>query len=126
MSEADKLDLNEELLYNESEMDELKKTIEVLKEQKDELLQSKLPSNTDRYAVDYVKTLGEHDLSYMTTREVFDNDINYRRHYTKNGEDLLSVRMLNAVIRKYFPKAKVNHSNKLKKNTYFWVFDAEE
>ena len=126
MSEADKLDLNEELLYNESEMDELKKTIEVLKEQKDELLQSKLPSNTDRYAVDYVKTLGEHDLSYMTTREVFDNYINYRRHYTKNGEDLLSVRMLNAVIRKYFPKAKVNHSNKLKKNTYFWVFDAEE
>ena len=109
MSEADKLDLNEELLYNESEMDELKKTIEVLKEQKDELLQSKLPSNTDRYAVDYVKTLGEHDLSYMTTREVFDNYINYRRHYTKNGEDLLSVRMLNAVIRKYFPKAKVNH-----------------
>ena len=126
MSEADKLDLNEELLYNESEMDELKKTIEVLKEQKDELLQSKLPSNTDRYAVDYVKTLGEHDLSYMTTREVFDNYINYRRHYTKNGEDLLSVRMLNAVIRKYFPSAKVNHSNKLKKNTYFWVFDAEE
>jgi len=126
MDEKDKLDIDEELLYNETEMEDLKKTIAVLKEQKDELIQTKLPSNTDKYAIDYIKTLNEHDLSYLTTKEVFDKYIEYRRHYTKNGENLLSVRMLNAVIRKYFPKAKVNHSNKLKKNTYFWVFDSDE
>mgnify|MGYP006988877239 CR=1 FL=1 len=127
MDEKEKeLDIDEELLYNENEMEDLKKTIAVLKEQKDELIQNKLPSNTDKYAVDYVKTLNEHDLSYLTTKEVFDNYLAYRRHYTKNGENLLSVRMLNSVIRKYFPRARVNHSNKLKKNTYFWVFDYED
>lgn len=118
--------IDEELMYNDNEMEDLKKTIAVLQEQKDELLQMKLPANVDKYAVDFVKTLNEHDLSYLTTKEVFDNYLMYRRHYTKNGEDLLSVRMLNAVIRKYFPKARVNHSNKSGKNTYFWVFNFED
>lgn len=116
----------EEVLYNEAEMEELKKTISLLKEQQDELIQTKLPSNTDKFAIDYVKSLNEHDISYLTTKEVFDNYLEYRRHYTENGEKLLSVRMLNSVIRKYFPKARLNHSNKLKKNTYYWVFDSDE
>jgi len=34
--------------------------------------------------------------------------------------------MLNAVIRTYLPKAKISHSNKLRKNNYFWTFDYEE
>ena len=115
--------IDEELMYNDNEMEDLKKTIAVLQEQKDELIQMKLPANVDKYAIDYAKTLTENELSYMTTKEVFENYINYRRHYTQNGENLLSVRMLNAVIRKYFPRARVNHSNKSGKNTYFWVFD---
>lgn len=115
----------EELFTNE-EMEDLQKTIEVLKEQQNDIIQSNLPSNVDRYAIDYVRTLGEHDLSYLSTKQVFDNFLDYRRRFTRNGEDLLSVRMLNAVIRNYFPKAKINHSNKLKKNTYFWVFDYGE
>lgn len=112
-----------ENLYSDAEMEDLEKTISVLKEQKNDIIQSKLPSNVDRYAIDYVKTLDEHDISYLTTREVFDNYLEYRRRFTVNGEHLLSVRMLNSVIRKYFPRARVNHSNKSKKNTYFWVFD---
>lgn len=118
--------LDEDLMYNDTEMEELKKTIAVLKEQRDDLIQNKLPANVDKYAIDFVKELDEHDISYLTTKEVFEKYIAYRRHYTKNGEELLSVRMLNSVIRKYFPKARINHSNKLGKNTYFWVFDFED
>ncbi len=118
--------MEEEKLYTEEEYENLKNTIKILEEQQSELIQAKLPANVDRYAIDFVKTLDEHDISYLTTKEVFDKYINYRRRYTENGEDLLSVRMLNSVIRKYFPKARVNHSNKLKKNTYFWVFDMGE
>lgn len=118
--------IEEDLMYNESEMEELKKTIAVLQEQRDDLIQMKLPANVDKYAIDFVKELDEHDITYLTTREVFDKYVAYRRHYTKNGEDLLSVRMLNSVIRKYFPKARINHSNKQGKNTYFWVFDFED
>lgn len=119
-------DIDEELLYNDSEMEDLTKTIAVLKEQKKELAQTNLPASVDKYALDYVKTLDENDISYLTTKEVFDKYLEYRRHFTRNGENLLSVRMLNSVIRKYFPKARVNHSNKMKKNTYFWVFDYED
>ena len=119
-------EIDEELMYNDSEMEDLKKTIAVLQEQRDDLIQMKLPSNVDKYAIDYAKTLDEHDISYLTTKEVFDNYLMYRRHYTTNGEELLSVRMLNAVIRKYFPKARINHSNKSGKNTYFWVFTFED
>ena len=128
MTNDEKLEneLSEDLMYNENEMEELKRTIAVLEEQRDDLIQTKLPANVDKYAIDFVKTLDEHDLSYMTTKEVFERYVAYRRHYTKNGEDLLSVRMLNSVIRKYFPKARINHSNKLGKNTYFWVFDFED
>lgn len=115
----------DEMLYEENEMEELKKTISMLQNEKDELIQNKLPANVDKYAIDYVKMLDEHDISYLTTKEVFDNYLNYRRKYTTNGEDLLSLRMLNAVIRKYFPKAKINHSNKQNKNRYFWVFADE-
>lgn len=118
--------MEEEKLYTDEEYEDLKRTIEVLKEQQNDLIQAKLPANVDRYAIDYVKTLDEHDISYLSTKEVFDNYLEYRRRYTKNGEDLLSVRMLNSVIRKYFPTARVNHSNKMKKNTYFWVFDIGE
>lgn len=118
--------IDEELMYNDNEMEDLKKTIAVLQEQRDDLIQMKLPANVDKYAIDYVKTLEENDISYLTTKEVFENYVIYRRHYTTNGEELLSVRMLNAVIRKYFPKARVNHSNKCGKNTYFWVFDFED
>ena len=117
---------NKEQLFTNEEMEDLEKTIGVLKEQQNDLIKSKLPANVDRYAIDYVKTLGEHDITYQTTKQVFDNFIDYRRRYTKNGEELLSVRMLNAVIRNYFPKAKINHSNKLRKNTYFWVFELED
>lgn len=116
---------NEQLFTNE-EMDDLQKAIEVLKDEQNDLIQSKLPANVDRYAIDYVKTLGEHDITYLTTKQVFDNFVEYRRRYTRNGEELLSVRMLNAVIRKYFPKARINHSNKAKKNTYYWVFSLGE
>ena len=119
-------EIDEELMYNDNEMEDLKKTIAVLQEQRDDLIQMKLPSNVDKYAIDYAKTLDEHDISYLTTKEVFDNYLMYRRHYTTNGEELLSVRMLNAVIRKYFPKARINHSNKSGKNTYFWVFTFED
>ena len=119
-------EIDEELMYNDSEMEDLKKTIAVLQEQRDDLIQMKLPSNVDKYAIDYAKTLDEHDISYLTTKEVFDNYLMYRRHYTTNGEELLSIRMLNAVIRKYFPKARINHSNKNGKNTYFWVFTFED
>ena len=118
--------MEEEKLYTEEEYENLKNTIKILEEQQSELIQSKLPANVDRYAIDFVKTLDEHDISYLTTKEVFEKYLNYRRRYTENGEDLLSVRMLNSVIRKYFPTARVNHSNKLKKNTYFWVFDMGE
>lgn len=118
--------IDEELMYNDNEMEDLKKTIAVLQEQKDELIQMKLPANVDKYAVDFVKTLSEHDISYLSTKDVFEKYLLYRRHYTKNGEDLLSVRMLNAVIRKYFSKARINHSNKAGKNTYFWVFELED
>lgn len=113
-------------LFTNEEMNDLEKTIEVLKEQQDDLLQSKLPHNVDKYAIDFVKTLEEHDISYLTTTQVFENFLEYRRKYTRNGEDLLSVRMLNAVIRKYFPNAKINHTNKLRKNTYFWAFFGDE
>lgn len=113
----------EDILYNEEEIAELKRTIEVLQSQKDDLIETKLPSNVDKFAIDYVKLLDEGDLSYLTTKEVFDNYIEYRRKFTTNGEDMLSIRMLNAVIRKYFPNARINHSNKQKKNRYFWVFD---
>lgn len=113
--------------FDDKEVEELKKTIEVLKTQNDELIKVKLSANTDRYAIDFVKTLDEHDFSYLTTKEVFDKFLEYRRRYTTNGEDLLSLRMLNAVIRKYFPRAKINHSNRHNKNTYFWVIeDADE
>lgn len=125
MEENEKV-IDDELMYDENEMEDLKKTIAVLQEQRDDLIQMKLPANVDKYAIDFVKTLNDHDLSYMTTKDVFNNYILYRRHYTKNGEELLSVRMLNAVIRKYFPKARINHSNKLGKNTYFWVFDFDD
>lgn len=113
----------EDILYNEEEIEELKRTIEVLQSQKDDLIETKLPSNVDKFAIDYVKLVDEGDLSYLTTKEVFDNYIEYRRKFTTNGEDMLSIRMLNAVIRKYFPNARINHSNKQKKNKYFWVFD---
>lgn len=116
---------DKEELYTEEEMEDLQKTIDVLKDQQNIIIQSKLPANVDRYAIDFVRTLDEHDINYLTTKEVFDKYIDYRRKYTKNGEELLSVRMLNAVIRNYFPKAKINHSNKLKRNTYFWVFEYE-
>lgn len=116
---------DKEELYTEEEMEDLQKTIDVLKDQQNIIIQAKLPANVDRYAIDFVRTLDEHDINYLTTKEVFDKYIDYRRKYTKNGEDLLSVRMLNAVIRNYFPKAKINHSNKLKRNTYFWVFEYE-
>lgn len=111
--------------FDEDEVEELKKTIGLLKNQNDDLLKSKLPSNTDKYAIDFVKMLDEHDISYLTTKEVFNNYLEYRRRYTVNGEDLLSLRMLNAVVRLYFPKAKINHSNRHNKNTYFWVFEDE-
>ena len=118
--------MEEEKLFSEAEYEDLKKTIAVLEEQKSELIQAKLPANVDKYAVDFVKSLDEHDISYLTTKDVFEKYLDYRRRYTRNGEELLSVRMLNSVIRKYFPKARINHSNKLRQNTYFWVFDFEE
>ncbi len=111
-----------ESLYSESEMEDLEKTIAVLKEQSDNLIQQQMTANVDRYAIDFVRTLDEHDISYLTTKEVFDKYLDYRRRYTRNGENLLSVRMLNSVIRKYFPRAKINHSNKQHKNSYYWVF----
>lgn len=115
-----------EITFNEDEVEELKKTIAVLTEQQNEMIKSNLPANVDKFAVDFVKTLDERDISYLSTKEVFDKYLDYRRKYTTNGENLLSVRMLNSVIRKYFPKAKINHTNKLSKNTYFWVFDFDE
>jgi len=115
-----------EELFSMEEMEDLQKTIDVLKDQQEAMVQSKLPNNVDKYAIDYVKTLDEHDITYLTTKEVFDRYIDFRRKYTRNGEDLLSIRMLNAVIRTYLPKAKISHSNKLRKNNYFWTFDYEE
>lgn len=115
--------IDEEIALDENEMEDLRKTIKELESQRDELIEAKLPANVDKYAVDYIKSLNEHDLSYLTTKEVFDNYLEYRRQFTINGEDLLSLRMLNSVVRKYFPKARINHSNRNKKNTYFWVFE---
>ena len=111
--------------FDDVEVEELKKTIQVLTEQRDVLLENKLPSNADKYAVDYIKLTNEKDLAYLTTKEVFDNYLEYRRKYTQNGEELLTVRMLNKIIKNFYPRAKINHSNKQGKNTYFWVFEEE-
>lgn len=112
----------EDFKYDDMEMEELKNTIKVLEEQNNNLIAAKLPANVDKYAIDYVKNLKDSDIEFLTTQEVFDNYINYRRRFTENGEDLLTVRMLNSVIRKYFPNATVVHSNKKRKNTYYWAF----
>lgn len=117
--------MNDEVKFDEVEMEELKKTIKVLEDRNDELLKVKLPDNTDKYAVEFVKSIREDEIEFLTTQEVFDKYITYRRRYTTNGESLLSVRMLNAVIRKYFPSAKIRHSNRNRKNSYFWVFNED-
>ena len=114
-----------EVLYDENEVEELKKAIGVLQNEKEDLLQSKLPSNTDKYAVDYVKTLDDEKISYLTTKELFDNFLDYRRNFTDQGEERLTLRMFNSVMRRYFPKAKINHSNRHGKNIYFWVVEDE-
>lgn len=116
---------NKEVLYDESEVEELKKAIKVLESEKEDLLQTKLPSNVDKYAIDYVKTIDEDKISYLTTKELFDNYLTYRRGFTEYGEERLTLRMFNSVVRRYFPKAKVNHSNRQGNNIYFWVFEDE-
>lgn len=112
----------QEVQFSEREMEELKKTIKVLEDRTDELMTVKLPASTDKYAIDFVKSVRPDEIEFLTTKEVFDKYLTYRRRYTTNGEALLSVRMLNAVIRKYFPDANIKHSNKNNKNSYFWVF----
>lgn len=115
-----------EFEYNDTEMEELKKTIQVLEERNDALMKVKLPDNTDKYAIEFVKSITEADLEFSTTKEMFDKYLLYRRRFTTNGESILSVRMLNAVIRKYMPKAVIKHSNRKSKNTYFWVIDNDQ
>lgn len=117
--------MEDEVQFSEVEMEELKKTIKVLEDRNDELLKVKLPDNTDKYAIDFVKSIRPDEIEFLTTKEVFDKYLTYRRRYTTNGESLLSIRMLNAVIRKYFPDANIKHSNRNKKNSYFWVFYQE-
>lgn len=114
---------DKELDYTEEEIAELQKTINVLEAQNEELKKQKLSSTADKFAIDYISSLDEHDLSYLGTHEVFDNYLKYRRKFTENGEAFLSVRMLNNVIKSFFPNARINHSNKNRKNVYFWVFE---
>lgn len=109
-------------LYSDDEYETLQKTINELTNQNMELRRKKLPANVDQYAMDFVGTVDEHDLSYLSTQETFDKYLEYRRKYTTNGEEFLSVRMLNAVIKNYFPNAVIKHSNRHNKNVYFWVF----
>ena len=115
-------EFEEEFNYDEMEMEELKNTIKVLEERNNDLIKVKLPANTDKYAIEFVKSLKDSDIDFLTTKEVFENYLNFRRRYTSNGEALLSVRMLNTVIRKYFPNATIVHSNKNRKNSYYWTF----
>lgn len=112
----------DEFKYDDMEMEELKNTIKVLEERNNNLIEAKLPANVDKYAIEYIKNLKDSDLEFLTTQEVFDNYLEYRRKFTTNGESLLSMRMLNTVIRKYFPNATVVHSNRKRKNTYYWTF----
>ncbi len=110
-------------LYSEDEVETLQKTINELTNQNTELRRKRLPSNVDQYAMDFIGTMDEHDLNYLSTQETFEKYLDYRRKYTTNGEDFLSMRMLNAVIKNYFPNAAIKHSNRHKKNVYFWVFE---
>lgn len=115
--------MDKEELYSDDEIMTLQKTISELEIQNEELKKQKLSPTADRFAIDYVSSLDEHDINYLSTHEVFDNYLNYRRKFTINGEEFLSVRMLNTVIKSYFPKARINHSNRNKRNVYFWVFE---
>lgn len=110
-------------IYTDEEILALQKTINELEAQNEDLKKQKISSTADKYAIDYVSSLDEHDINYLSTHEVFDNYLEYRRKFTTNGEAFLSVRMLNNVIKSYFPNAKINHSNRNKKNVYFWVFE---
>ncbi len=114
---------NKEVDFTDEEIAELQKTISQLEVQNDELKKQKMSPTADKYAIDFVATLDEHDISYLTTHEVFDKFLNYRRKYTENGESFLSIRMLNGVIKNYFPNARIKHSNRMNKNVYFWVFE---
>lgn len=114
---------NVEVNYTDDEIAELQKAISELEVQNEELKRQKISATADKFAIDFAATLDEHDISYLSTHEVFDKYIKYRRNYTENGEAFLSVRMLNNVIKTYFPKAKIKHSNRNKKNVYFWVFE---
>lgn len=114
---------NKEVDFTEEEIAELQKTIANLEVQNTELKKQRMPSTADKFAIDFVATLDEHDISYLSTHEVFDKYITYRRKYTENGESFLSIRMLNSVIKNYFPNASIKHSNRNNKNVYFWVFE---
>lgn len=100
---------------------DLEETISVLTEQRKNMAEGMLPKNVDNYAVKFVQGLVENDIEYVSTKELFERYLEYRRQFTTRNEQLLSMRMFNSVVRGIFPNAQIKHSNRGSSNVYFWV-----
>lgn len=100
---------------------DLEETIAVLTAQRKTMAEGMLPKNVDVYALNFAKELEAKDIDYVTTKELFERYIEYRRQFTTRHEDLLSMRMFNSVVRSVFPDAEIKHSNRCGTNVYFWV-----
>ena len=100
---------------------DLEETISVLTEQRKNMAEGMLPKNVDNYAVKFVQGLVENDIEYVSTKELFERYLEYRRQFTTRNEQLLSMRMFNSVVRGIFPNAEIKHSNRGSSNVYFWV-----
>lgn len=100
---------------------DLEETIAVLTAQRKTMAEGMLPKNVDIYAIKFMQEITDEDIQLVSTKELFDRFVEYRRQFTSRNEQLLSMRMFNSVVRSVFPNAEIKHSNRGGSNVYFWV-----
>ena len=95
---------------------DLEETIAVLTEQRKTMAEGMLP-------IKFMQEITDEDIQFVSTKELFDRFVEYRRQFTTRNEQLLSMRMFNSVVRGVFPNAEIKHSNRGGSNVYFWVIN---
>lgn len=110
--------------YN-NKITELEETIKVLEAQRKIISNGLIPKNADPYAIKFLETADKNDINFLTTKELFDKFVQYRRQFTTQSENLLSMKMFNSVVRGVYPTASMKHTNRKNENVYYWVIGEE-
>ena len=70
---------------------DLEETIAVLTAQRKTMAEGMLPKNVDTYAIKFMQEITKEDIEFVSTKELFDRFVEYRRQFTTRNEQLLSL-----------------------------------